>query len=183
MKKIYCFFFFTALLLFNLNGSINAQTTNPTEPPNNPAEADQFFDPQRDPIGVVQGDGSFLLIVSEAVLTRSLKSFMPQIGIIQKVVKQKIRGQEHIVFECRNINEPDKSLFVAIQLKKDEAGNVFADKQYNICSGNPCGDCKFTTGGCICAEQASSEDPTRIGSCNHTVSDRMGLARVTLVRD
>jgi hypothetical protein len=183
MEKIYCLLVFTGLLLFNVNGSLQAQTTNPAELATNPTDADQYFDPERDPIGVMQSDGSFLLLVSEAVLTRSLKTFMPQIGIIQKVVKQKIRGAEHIVFECRKINEPDKSLFVAIQLIKDPFGNMFADQQYNICSGSPCGDCKFTTGGCICAEQAPGDDPTRIGSCNHTVSDRMGLVKVKIAQD
>ncbi|MEI6411445.1 MAG: hypothetical protein WCR52_18800 [Bacteroidota bacterium] len=183
MEKIYCFFVFMSLLLFSLCNNAQAQTTNTAVSSIKITDSDQYFDPERDPIGLVQSDGSFLLTVSEAVLTRSLKTFMPQIGIVQKVVKQKIRGAEHIVFECRNINEPEKSLFVAIQLKKDEFGKMFADRQYNICSGNPCGDCKFTAGGCICAEQAPADDPTRMGSCNHTVSDRMGLVKVKIAQE
>ncbi|MBU6340417.1 MAG: hypothetical protein KGS48_02885 [Bacteroidetes bacterium] len=137
-----------------------------------------YFDPARQPIGRQQSDGSFLLTVSEAALSRSLKQVIPDVGIIQKVVKQKIREQEFLVFESRRPDSLAHVLYIAIPIRRTRDGQVFADAGYQTCSGAPCSNCKFSADGCVCEEQAPADNPTQIGRCNHSISTQPALARV-----
>ncbi len=142
-----------------------------------------FFDPATDPIGVMQTDGSFLLTISESLLSKALKKVIPDIGIIQKVVKQKIHKGDFIVFECRKVDTLEQSLYIAIPLKKSENGQIFIEAGYNTCSGSPCSNCKFSANGCICEEQAPADNPTQIGRCNHTVSSKVALAKIPVAQE
>lgn len=178
VQSLLCTLFFWLLL-----GKIPAQIPQNTQTTPKTAVNRDFFDPKTDPIGVTQGDGSFLLTISEAILSRSLKKEIPDLGIIQKVIKQKMLNGDFIVFECRKIDSLEQSLYIAIPLKKTENGQVFIAAGYHTCSGSPCSNCKFSTNGCICEEQAPADNPTQIGRCNHTVSSREALAKVSVVQD
>ncbi len=142
-----------------------------------------FFDPATDPIGMMQSDGSFLLTISESLLSKALKKVIPDIGIIQKVVKQKINKGDFIVFECRKVDTLEQSLYIAIPLKKSENGQIYIEAGYNTCSGSPCSNCKFSANGCICEEQAPADNPTQIGRCNHTMSSKVALAKIPVVQE
>jgi hypothetical protein len=174
-------FFLFCLTFSGLHLSAQIRPNKEETPKTAPVKT--VFEPETDPIGLVQRDGSFLLTTSEALLSKSLKKVFPDVGIIQKVIKQKIHNGDFIVFECRNIDTLEKSLYIAIPLKKAENGQVFIAEGYHTCSGSPCSNCKFSANGCVCEEQAPADNPTQIGRCNHTVSSRVGLAKVSVAQD
>ena len=140
----------------------------------------KYFDPEQDPIGVQTANGGWQLTVHDSVLIRSLRLAVPGVGPVQSIKKQKIRDQEHLVFEARRAEAPDKAFYIAILLKFDPDGRVFAGRQYHTCSGDPCSWCVIRDNGCFCEDKAPADDPGWTGTCKHSTTAKPALAKVTI---
>lgn len=144
------------------------------------ALGDGFFDPQRDPIASML-NGRLRNMVSEEVLVRSVAAKFPRLGTVEKVDCQEIEGYRWITLEGRHSEDMEQSVFVAVRLKPDKAGNFFADSFWTACTGEGCGGCdfKFQMDGCFCRYDRPGE-PGTPGACYQTTSDEPLLTRVPL---
>jgi hypothetical protein len=139
----------------------------------------KIFDPISDPIGIQTSDGTIQYFLEIKDLVRSIKTRFPEVAQVESIQLKTIKTQQYLVFKCRPLNNAETGIYMALLTQKDQQGKIFMAKETNICSG--CAECSFAAeGGCICNEKAPPDNPSWQGKCTHTISDAIGLARITL---
>jgi hypothetical protein len=137
------------LLLLICGASLPAQTTT-----------DGYFDPERDPVlSVINGKMRFM--VSEDVMVRAVDIRVTKLGQIETIYKKQLYEDWYIFIEGREKDKIEQSIVVVLKLKKDEAGNYFADHSWYACVGDSCGSCGYdetNLEACFC----KSEDPNPV---------------------
>lgn len=146
-----------------------------------PLPEEGFFDPQRDPVASMLDNGRLRLILSEAVLVRSVSVQLPRVGTVEKVDCQEIEGYWWLTLESRHAEDMEQSVFVAVRLKAGHDGYFFADSFWTACTGEGCGGCDFKLqmDGCFCRYDKPGE-PGTPGACYQTTSDEPLLVKVPL---
>ncbi len=141
---------------------------------------DGFFDPVRDPIAS-KVNGRLRLMVSEEVLVRSISATLPRIGIIENIDRKQYEEDWYLTIESRHKEDLEQSVFVAVRLKPDEAGNYFAEAYWTACTGEGCGSCGYAgfMKGCFCMFDMPGQ-PGTPGACYQTFSNDPLLTKVPL---
>lgn len=141
---------------------------------------DGFFDPQRDPIAS-KVNGRLRLLQSEEVLVRSISTTLPRIGIIENIDRKQYEEDWYLTIESRHKEDIEQSVFVAVRLKPDAAGNYFADAYWTACTGEGCGSCGYAgfMKGCFCMFDMPGE-PGTPGACYQTFSNDPLLTKIPL---
>jgi hypothetical protein len=140
----------------------------------------RFFNPEKDHLGVVQPDGTILLTISELDLGKSLTQTLPHISTVRSVYKLMKRNIDLLVFDCIQHNPEQEPILVGVFLNRMADGLVYAQHQFQTCTGAPCNACQFDMVGCLCQDPATGDDPTRMGVCNHSISKGMALSTIPL---
>lgn len=145
-----------------------------------PLPETEFFDPDRDPVASMVHE-RLRLVISEAVLIRSVVVKLPRVGMVEQVACQEIEGHWWLTLESRHSEDMEQSVFVAIRLKPDPNGDYFADSYWTACTGEGCGGCDFKLqmDGCFCRFDKPGE-PGTPGACYQTTSDEPLLVKVPL---
>lgn len=168
--------------LFCIGFKISAQNGANHEPNAGTASADDF-NPERDPVGARQANGTFMLTESELVLARSLKTAVSFIAQVKSVTKKTIRDVEHLYFKCTLVDEPEYvEAVIAIPLTKNEAGQYFASNSLIGCLGTDqnCPVCDMnSSGSCPCPGALDENGNPKIIYCRPLTAQGKVLAVVS----
>lgn len=116
-----------------------------------------IFDPLRDPVALQQ-DASVQLLVSEFVLTKSLKARMGAGVQVLKTYKHRSEnGTNHLVFE--GLYPGGTPFAIAIPLLPDaQERYYYPSAQAMICSSPGCNNCSILNGNCVGCCSAVNEN-------------------------
>ncbi len=138
------------LLFFTLgNFALYAQTT----------QNNDYFDPSKDPVAI-GNDTTIQLIVSEYILSKSVKARLGQDCQVHKTYKKKVEnGVYTLVFEGTYLNKGTQNFMLRVPLTLDAQGQFYyTSLQALICSSPGCNNCTINNGICTgcCSSQGES---------------------------
>jgi hypothetical protein len=147
---------FLLLLLLLPTIGLHLSAQNPATEPDARIARDTF-DPDRHALGRLRA-GSVELLVDARVLLRSIQVLLPEMERVETIEKQRIGEADFLVFAGWFNGAVYRRNLLAVRLKTDREGFVFADAYFKICTAREeavCSDCVLTSAGCRCW---SSED-------------------------
>jgi hypothetical protein len=114
----------------------------------------------------------FTLTIGDNPMTNEVKSkltaaYKAQYGkksVIESIEIKEMNGSFWLVFNSGSKLNPSVAYQTYKKPKPDDTTTVPSDAPKQSCSGNPCQQCSFSTGGgCYCIWDSS-------GTCNHSIS-------------
>jgi hypothetical protein len=140
-----------------------------------PVLAGATYDPGVNPLAR-QLNGQFTWLIANDVLVRSLRAAMPDVGTVERIEPRRIAGADHLVFEAREAEAPERLYRVAVRLYQDAGGYLYATAQGVYCKGEDrCSDCGLSEA-CPCASNPES-------SCSGGSLGGAALAPVSTAKD
>ncbi len=129
-------------LLLIIGVDLNAQV--------NPVDPIHFFDPEQDPIAL-RSDSSFLLLVSEYTLVKSVQTRLGQgCQVLQIMKTHSAETGESLVMEGIYLQKKRQPFVLYIPLQPDAQGRLYyASTQALICSSPGCNNCSILNGHCV----------------------------------
>ncbi len=109
-----------------------------------------FFDPERDPVAL-RTDTTLQLLVSEYVLTKSVKARMGPNCLILKASKSRSpKGIESLLFEGIYLAKDRQRFTISVPLVPDAQGQLYyTSSQAIVCSAPGCNNCSIDNGNCV----------------------------------
>jgi hypothetical protein len=122
-----------------------------------------FFDPEHDPVAL-RSDTTLQLLVSEYVLSKSVKARLGQDCEVTKTYKKRLpNGDETLVFEGLFLSKARQPFTLGIPLIPDTQGRLYyTSAQAIVCSSPGCSNCSIVNGNCS-------------GCCSSAVGSAVGL--------
>jgi hypothetical protein len=136
------------------------------------------FDPARHALARMRA-GALELLVDQPVLLRSLQVRLKSLGALESVGRQQIGDAHFLVMHGWVSGGQYRRYLVAVRLREDADGYLFAEPYFDICMARDdaiCSDCILTAAGCQCWANADA-------FCGNAVGNEMIFSKISIVRD